>query len=369
MKRLYAMCLAAGLAARGFAAEPVSVVSADAVTPARQPQVAVTEEGLLFVAFGSGETVYCSVSRDQARTFEKPVVVAQLKGLALGKRRGPRIAARGSQVVITALSHQSGDVLSWRSLDEGKTWSGPATVNDAPKSAVEGLHAMAANRDGGLYCVWLDLRNKKTEIAGAASTDGGATWNKNQLVYHSPSGSVCECCHPSAAFDPAGRLFVMWRNSLEGNRDMYLTTSSDMGQTFSTAAKLGTGSWRLNACPMDGGWLAPSFDGGATTIWRRDREVFRTVAGRSDEQSLGSGEQPWAAAASGGAYLTWVSRRGGELWLLRPADRTPIKLAASASDPVLAAPPSGRGPIVAAWETGHGKDVAIMAQVLKSDSP
>src|SRR5688500_12825178 len=119
MKFLYAMCLAAGLAARGFAAEPVSVVSPYAVPQARQPQVAVTEEALEFVAFGSGETIYCATARDQARTFGKPVVVAQLKGLALGKRRGPRIAAHGSQVVITALSHQSGDVLSWRSLDEG----------------------------------------------------------------------------------------------------------------------------------------------------------------------------------------------------------------------------------------------------------
>ena len=261
----------------------------------------------------------------RAGRLREPAVVGHVKGLALGRRRGPRIVVSGSQAVIVALSHQTGDVLAWRSAD-GEAWSGPATVNDVPKTAVEGLHALASNGNGGVYCVWLDLRNKKMEIAGAASTDSGATWGTNRLIYHSPSGSVCECCHPSAVFDSSGRLLVMWRNSLAGNRDMYLASSADMGETFSTAVKLGTGTWPLNACPMDGGALAPAANGSATTVWRRDREVFRSISGQPEEQSLGIGEQPWAAATGEGAYLTWVSRRGGDLWLLRRRTARPSSL-------------------------------------------
>ena len=32
----------------------------------------------------------------------------------------------------------------------------------------------------------------------------GAAWSKNALVYRSPAGNVCECCHPSVAFGLRG---------------------------------------------------------------------------------------------------------------------------------------------------------------------
>lgn len=368
MRRLFSMLLGLSIVYQAtvcFGEAAVSVVSRDVVPLARQPQAAVNDEGIVFVAFGSGETVYCCVSQDQGKSFAKPVVVAQVKGLALGKRRGPRIVAHHAQIVVSAISHHSGDLLAWRSADGGNTWSDRTTVNDFPKVAAEGLHAMALSPRGQLFCTWLDLRSKKTEIAGARSTDGGATWDKNQLVYRSPSGTVCECCHPSAAYDASGRLLVMWRNALEGNRDMYLSSSADTGGPFSPAVKLGTGAWRLNACPMDGGALAASTDGTVTTIWRRDRQIIRAVSGKPSEEDLGLGEQPWAAATGAGPYLTWVSRRGGDLWLQRPSDRKPTRVAAGAADPVIAAPPSAAGPIVVVWESGHGKDVAILAETIQ----
>ena len=48
----------------------------------------------------------------------------------------------------------------------------------------------------------------------------------------------------------------MWRNSLDGARDMFVSESRDGGRTFSNARKLGSGTWPLKACPMDGGHLA-----------------------------------------------------------------------------------------------------------------
>ena len=44
-------------------------------------------------------------------------------------------------------------------------------------------------------------------------------------------------------------------NSLDGNRDMYLVRSEDGGRTFGPPEKLGAGTWKLAACPMDGGDL------------------------------------------------------------------------------------------------------------------
>jgi hypothetical protein len=144
----------------------------------------------------------------------------------------------------------------------------------------------------------------------------------------------------------------MWRNSLDGYRDMYLAISEDGGATFSTAERLGQGGWKLDACPMDGGMLAVSSAGNVTAVWRRKNQVLRTDSGAPREQLLRSGMQPWAAAAADGTYLVWLSRRGGELWLAGPDHDRPQRLASEASDPVIAAPQSAKGPVVALWEAG-----------------
>jgi Neuraminidase (sialidase) len=207
--------------------QPVHVTAADGPDRgAKQPQAAVDEAGRIYIAFGQEGTVRLAVSTDRGRTFEVSTV-GKVNSLSLGMRRGPRVVATGDAVVVTAIGGrtgkgQDGDVLSWRSTDLGKTWTGPTRVNAVEGSAREGLHGMAAAPGGKIFCTWLDLRDNRTEIFGASSKDGGATWEKDALVYRSPEKSVCECCHPSAAFGPDGTLHVMWRNSLKGARDLYL---------------------------------------------------------------------------------------------------------------------------------------------------
>ena len=69
-------------------------------------------------------------------------------------------------------------------------------------------------------------------------------------------------------------VHVMFRNSIGGNRDMYVTSSADGGKSFSQATKLGSGTWTLDACPMDGGMLAAGPDGAIDTVWRRDGNIY-----------------------------------------------------------------------------------------------
>jgi hypothetical protein len=52
---------------------------------------------------------------------------------------------------------------------------------------------MAARADGSVWCAWLDLRDKRTEVFASKSTDGGASWQANVRVYQSPDGNVCVC--------------------------------------------------------------------------------------------------------------------------------------------------------------------------------
>ncbi len=146
---------------------------------------------------------------------------------------------------------------------------------------------MALSADGqNAFAVWLDLRDGHNKIYGAGSSDGGKTWSKNIMVYASPDKTVCECCKPSVVMN-GNQVYVMFRNWLNGNRDMYLTRSLNGGRGFTKVEKLGLASWTLNGCPMDGGGLALN-NGNPVTLWNRSGVIYVCEPGK-EERALGKG--------------------------------------------------------------------------------
>ena len=81
---------------------------------------------------------------------------------------------------------------------------------------------------------------------------------------------------------------VGFRNWLMGSRDIYYTISLNKGKTFGKALKSGTGTWKLDACPMDGGGLAITAEGQVSAAWQRAGDVYFALAGRP-EQKIGTG--------------------------------------------------------------------------------
>ena len=95
----------------------------------------------------------------------------------------------------------------------------------------------------------------------------------------------------------------MWRNVVDGYRDLYLIGSDD-GIHFDAARKQGTGTWKINACPMDGGGFA--VDGGAvTSAWRRESNIFLAEPGKPEED-LGPGKDGSIARSKRGIYVVWT---------------------------------------------------------------
>jgi len=86
---------------------------------------------------------------------------------------------------------------------------------------------------------------------------------------------------------------------------------------------------------MDGGMLAKPPDGEVVTVWRRAGTVFVTHQDASDEESVGTGEQPWLATNSNGTYIVWTSKREGELLLAKIESLVPEKISDNACDPVI----------------------------------
>lgn len=293
----------------------LTVAGSTAVTfPGVQPQLAVVNDDV-YMTFGRNDRIAVARSTDGGATFGAPVTLPDAGVVSLGMHRGPRIAGTSRALLVAAVIGRKGggadgDVVVFRSADRGATWTTPMVINDVPGAAREGLHAMAASPPGLVALAWLDLREGGTRLHAAISRDHGATWSKDILVYASPGGAICECCHPSIAISPTGEMAFMFRNNLDGRRDLYVSRSND-GVTFAPAAKLGTGSWLLNACPLDGG--AVSFDGrDIVAVWRRENEVYLTTAA-VPEVRLGRGRDPVVAQTGPHRDVVWTSAEGVHL--------------------------------------------------------
>ena len=335
----------------------------------KQPQAFVSTDGTVDVVFAVGDEIRVSTSRDRGASFALATSAVRCPNLAAGMRRGPRIVRTKTALVVTGIGGEQGkgrdgDLFAWHSTDNGATWSDAVAVNDVPSSAREGLHGMTAMPNGDVECVWLDLRNGKTEIYATVSNDDGQTWKANVRAYRSPDGSVCECCHPSIVAGPKGETTVMFRNSLSGQRDMFLASSDD-GKKFIKGRKLGKGSWKLDACPMDGGMLASDGKEGLVTIWRRDNQVFATLGTGASEKLLGSGQQPWAAWSAAGPVLVWTQGREGTLSMQIGLNGTAQTVAPAARDPVVASNPQSDFAIVC-WEAKQGAATTVMAQAVSA---
>ena len=337
----------------GLAAE---VQPSAAAIEFRQPQLA-SAYGKTVIVYGGGTGIYFTSSLDQGVSFGPRVKVAEAGGLALGRHRGPRAVILRDSIVITAVADK-GDLIAWRSTDGGRKWARTGVVNDVPQAAREGLHAMVGDTRGNLFAAWLDLRAKGTQLYGARSTDGGVTWSKNVLIYASPDGTICQCCDPSLAIDGKGQIQVMWRNALSGSRDLYLAHSAD-GVHFSPAEKLGEGTWKLDACPMDGGGIAVDH-GEVVTAWRRGSELFLAKAGQA-EKRLAEGKDVAIAAGAKGIYVAWAGGKG--LQLLAPGAKAPVQLAAEGGYPNLVT--LSDGSVLAAWEDNGSIHTARLPEGLQ----
>lgn len=311
--------------------------------PNRQPQLAASADTTAIV-FGSGESIWLARSADSGRTFTAPSKVATLPKMLLGRHRGPRVVISGSVLVVSAISSEPGDLLAWRSTDGGKSWTAPTVINDTPKAAREGLHAMAGDAEGHLAAAWLDDRGGKGKrLYGAFSSDSGHTWSPNVLLYESPEGTICECCDPSLASMGRGEFVVMFRNKLGGSRDLYTLRLRD-GQPVGTAVKQGDGTWKLDACPMDGGGVAVR-GGQISSAWRRDHDVYLATPG-TPEIKLGPGQDVAFAANSKGFYTAWSTPLG--ISLQAPGAVAPLQLSRAGGFPALLALPDGG--VLVAWE-------------------
>jgi hypothetical protein len=276
----------------------------------QMPNIIKDKAGLLHLVYGTGDSIMYLYSNDGGKSFSKASLVYTLPKLAASHTRGPQIAVTSNGLLITACT-SPGNIYSFLKTGSGN-WKVSGQVNDRDTMAKENLAALSADGSNA-FAVWLDLRDGYNKIYGAGSSDGGKSWSKNRLVYASPDKTVCECCKPSVIIK-GKNVYVMFRNWLNGNRDLYLIRSHDAGKSFSKAEKLGKGSWSLNGCPMDGGGIALK-NGKPVTVWNRNGIIYACEPG-AEEREIGKGRGCTLNTVDGKNAYAWLEN--GEVVVLKP---------------------------------------------------
>ncbi len=114
---------------------PLTVeVTPPSFVKAMEPQIAIDSDDRVYITYGMGDATYVSISTDKGRSYRQPVKVGEPGRLSLGMRRGPRIAVNKGVVTVTATyggqgRGRDGDIVAFRSMDKGATWSAPVYIN------------------------------------------------------------------------------------------------------------------------------------------------------------------------------------------------------------------------------------------------
>jgi hypothetical protein len=269
----------------------------------QEPKIGITTDGTMRVVYGKNDKIYCSNSNNNGETFSLPDFVGEVKGMHLGMGRGPQIACSANYSIVTAMD-KSGNIHSFQLSHKTGKWIKTTNINDIAGSAPEGLMTVASDKIDNFYAIWLDLRgDKKNKIFFSSTTDHGKSWMKNILAYKSPDKTVCECCKPNIVIEKS-KVFIMFRNWLNGARDMYLMESDHKKILFSEPVKLGYGTWKLNGCPMDGGGIVIDNNLKEHTTWQRKGIIYYARSGQK-EIEVGKGRNCKITLQNNKPLISW----------------------------------------------------------------
>jgi hypothetical protein len=290
-------------------------VSQRILAKGEQPQMSKDYSGLIRVVYGETDKIYYSQSKDNGLNFSAPAMVAEVTGMHLGMTRGPQLVSSKDYSLTTAID-KKGIIHAFLLTHKTGKWTKIRNVNDVTGSAEEGLMSIASDDKNNFYAVWLDLRESRNNNICFSSWDQKNGWSKNKMIYKSPDSKVCECCKPSIAVK-GNNVSIMFRNWINGSRDLYFISSTNQGETFGEANKLGNGTWKLNGCPMDGGGLLVDKTNNIHTFWQREGQVYYARPG-SAETKIGDGRH-CGIGGNKSILLTWeedgqlkIQRVGGK---------------------------------------------------------
>lgn len=244
--------------------------------PSLATSTAFDSEGHLWRVVAREQRVLVSHSRDGGKTFSPSVAVNTApEHIAGDGENRPKILLHDGVIFISwtqALDKpMTGHIRFSRSLDGGKTFSAPVTVNDDPQIISHRFEAMGVNDRGQVYLAWLDKRDLAAAqqtgqpYAGAAiyyavSNDKGASFLPNRKL----ADHTCECCRVAMAMEPGGTPVVFWRHIFGKNTRDFALARLDEDPVPVRATH---DDWAVDGCPHHGGAISIGPDRTYHLVW------------------------------------------------------------------------------------------------------
>jgi hypothetical protein len=315
-----------------------------------QPQAAVDAEGVLHLVYFSGEPgggdVYYVRREPGNEGFSTPLRINSQPGsvIATGTVRGAHVAVgKGGRVHVSWMGSRLAEPkgpggatpMLYTRLNDRKTAFEPQRNVMQVAAGLDGGGSVAADDAGNVYVAWHGHGDKDGEahrrIWVTRSTDEGRTFAREIPAFSEETGA-CGCCGMRAFADKEGKVYMLYRAATEMvNRDMYLLSSKDRGQSFQG---LRLHPWKLTTCPMSTATIAQSGKR-LLVAWETEGQVYFTDAASGTSSHISAPEKATnrkhpsvAGNARGETLLVWAEgtgwKKGGSLaWQVFDRDGKP----------------------------------------------
>ncbi len=262
MKRLFALLLAAVVAATAQPAEPLSWLGSTEIAAGRaergpwrmnesrfdyvdDPSVALDDEGeaaVVWVDQARKDVFFQRISATGARLGEpvnvsrSPAVFSWLPRVALSPREPRRVFVLWQEIIFSGGSH-GGDILFAHSEDGGRTFSAPFNLSNSVAGDGKGRISrdfwhngsldIAADADGAVYAAW-------TEYEGvlwfSRSGDSGKSFSPPRRI--AGGGREKPARAPSLAAGLDRAVYLAWTVGEDDSADIRVARSADGGASF-----------------------------------------------------------------------------------------------------------------------------------------
>lgn len=264
---------------------------------------AVCHEGVVSIVYArEGRVYYCSKAADADFSAPQPVLPDGPEPTIAGRERRPQIAVDNQGRLFVAWQSRDQLVVA-RSEDGGGSWQAIGARDRGAEGGID-MPALACGPDGTVALAWVDSRSEGrsddplAQDIFIAITDKKGRFGKNRVATTGMPG-VCPCCMPGLAIDGDGVLWMAYRSTVAGLKETQLVRSKD-GKRFKNV-QVSRDAWAFQGCPMSGPAIAVS-DGGQRLLvaWTKDEDIYlatTTDGGKefSEPEQLGRG---WFRAAA-----------------------------------------------------------------------
>ncbi|MCI0557044.1 MAG: glycoside hydrolase [Nitrososphaera sp.] len=178
---------------------------------------------------GSGKSdIYFKASHNSGSSFGS---VENLSNS--GTAAEPQVATTGGDVLVVWSDSKSGnrEIYLASSDDGGESFNGP--INLSGNSGVSDQPQVAATSDGHVYVAWRDSISGSKEILLRASDDKGAEFGDKKNLSHNAGSSG----NPEIAAS-LDSVYVAWTDNTSGNVDVFFAASKNGGSSFGSAVNL-----------------------------------------------------------------------------------------------------------------------------------